>query len=53
MTDIVIEVPGVGSLPAYLAETPTADGPQPGVVVVHEAFETILWSAVNLSWLTP
>ena len=38
MTDIVIEVPGVGSLPAYLAETPTTDGPQPGVVVVHEAF---------------
>jgi len=38
MPDVTIDVPVVGTLPAYLAEASTVDGPAPGVVVVHEAF---------------
>ena len=37
MGEVSIEVPGIGTLPAYVAEA-AADGPAPGVVVVHEAF---------------
>jgi carboxymethylenebutenolidase len=38
MPEVRIDVPGVGPLPAYLSTTSTAQGPAPGVVVVHEAF---------------
>lgn len=38
MPDISIDVPGVGSIPAYFTPTSSADGPAPAVVVVHEAF---------------
>ena len=38
--DVRIEVPGVGTIPAYFSPTAAldADGRAPGVVVVHEAF---------------
>ena len=36
--DIVLDVPSLGALPAYLALADTAAGPRPAVVVVHEAF---------------
>jgi carboxymethylenebutenolidase len=38
MTDIRIDVPGSGPLPAYFSPARGVDGPAPGVVVVHEAF---------------
>jgi len=38
MPEVRIDVPGVGTLPAYVAHTSTEHGPAPGVVVVHEAF---------------
>jgi carboxymethylenebutenolidase len=38
MPDTTIPVPGTGSVPAYFAPAQDADGPAPGVVVVHEAF---------------
>jgi carboxymethylenebutenolidase len=38
MSEIGIEVPGGGALPAYHSPARGVDGPAPGVVVVHEAF---------------
>jgi carboxymethylenebutenolidase len=38
MGEISIDVPGIGTLPAYVATATAGDGPAPGVVVVHEAF---------------
>lgn len=38
MTDISIDVPGLGTLPAWFSPAQGVDGPAPGVVVVHEAF---------------
>jgi carboxymethylenebutenolidase len=38
MSDVRIDVPGVGVLPAYFSPAATDSGPAPAVVVVHEAF---------------